>query len=198
MKKMLTLLCLIVAVGIILKTATSLAAPPPTEVEERKKEAPLHLIGTVTADEKFKDISQEEEYPQQIRRMSLRVDRLIRGSNEVKEKTDIEVFYWYIPSWQSNEYTGGERMDIAVGDVIEVWLTDGEYGLEPALGGNTVEHIKYAEIRKEPVPEPFMHQIQRKFSFYSMEYIEGFVLLVLSIILLIIYLLARQPAKKVK
>ncbi|MBT2661733.1 hypothetical protein [Bacillus sp. ISL-45] len=196
MKKMLTLLCLISAVGIILVTFAGLAAPPPTEVEERKKEAPFQLIGTVTADEKFKDTSRDKEYPQQIRRMSLRVDRLIRGSNEVKEKTDIEVFYWYIPSWQSNEYTGGERMDIAVGDVIEVWLTDGEHGLEPALGGNTVEHIKYAEIRKEPVPEPFLHQIQRKFSFYLAEYIEVFVLLILSLILLIIYFSARKSAKK--
>lgn len=194
MKKMLTLLCLILTVGIILKTATGLAAPPPTEVEERKKKAPLHLIGTVTADEKFKDTSQDEEHPQQIRRMSLRVDRLIKG----KEKSTIEVFYWYIPSWQSNEYTGGERMDIAAGDVIEIWLTDGEYGLEPALGGNTVEHIKYAEIRREPVSEPFMHQIQRKFSFYLTEYIEVFVLLILSLILLIIYLSARKSAKKVQ
>lgn len=198
MKKMLTLLCLILAVGIFLLTSAGLAAPPPTEVEERKKEAPLHLIGTVTADEKFKDTSQDEEYPQQIRRMSLRVDRLVKGSEAVKGKMAIEVFYWYIPSWQSNEYTGGERMDIAVGDVIEVWLTDGEYGLEPALGGNTVEHIKYAEIRKEPMPEPFLHQIQRKISFYSVVYIEEFVLLVLSITLLIIFLLARKPAKKVK
>ncbi|MCM3574167.1 hypothetical protein M3172_13305 [Mesobacillus subterraneus] len=198
MKKMLTLLCLIFSVGIFLLVSTGLAAPPPTEVEERKKEAPLHLIGTVTADDKFKDISQDEKYPQQIRRMSLRVDRLVKGSEDVKEKTAIEVLYWYIPSWQSNEYIGGERMDIAVGDVIEVWLTGGEYGLEPALGGNTVEHIKYAEIRKEPVPEPFLHQIRRKFSFYSVEYIEEFVLLVLSITLLIIFLLAHKPSKKDK
>lgn len=197
MKKMLALSCLIMGVGIILLTSAGLAAPPPTEVEERKREAPLHLVGTVIVDEEFKDISKDEEHPQQIRKMSLRVDRLVKGSEKVKDKTSIEVFYWYIPSWQSKEYIGGERMDIAVGDVIEIWLKNGEYGLEPVLGGNTVEHIKYAEIRNEPVPEPFMHQLQRKFSFYSTEYTEVFVLLVLSLILFLIFLSARKTSKQV-
>ena len=195
MKK--TLIFFIILAIEFIVTSTGLAAPPPTEVEERKQEAPLHLIGTVTTDEKFNDISKDEEHPQQIRRMSLRVDRLVKGSDVVKEQSAIEVFYWYIPSWQAKEYTGGERMDVAVGDVIEIWLKNGEYGLEPALGGNTVEHIKYADIRNEPVPEPFMHQIQRKFSFYLREYTEVYVLLILSIILLIIFFSARKTTKKV-
>jgi len=195
MKKVVILLCLILTVGIILVTSTGLTAPPPNEVEERKKEAPLHLIGTVTADEKFKDTSQDEENPQQIRRMSLRVDRLIKGSDEVKEKSTIEVFYWYIPSWQANQYTGGKRMDIAVGDVIEVWLTEGEYGLEPALGGNTVEHVKYAEVRKEPIPEPLSHFLIRQLSHYLTKYVEAVVLFLLFTILAFIYIRAVKKQK---
>ena len=183
MKKIHILSGLLLVVGIILVTATGLAAPPPTEVEERKKEAPIHLIGTVTVDEKFKDTSRDEDYPQQIRKMSLRVDRLVRGSNDMKEKSTIEVFYWYIPSWQANDYTGGKRVDIAAGDVIEVWLTEGDYGLEPALGGNTVEHVKYAEVRKEPIPEPLSHFLKRQLSHYLTKYIEAVVLFLLFTIL---------------
>ena len=99
--------CFIVSMGFILVTSTGMAAPPPTEVEERKNEAAYHLIGTVTADEMFKDISQKEHYPQQVRRMSIDVDRHIKFPDDQKEKSSIEVFYWYIPSWQSKEYKIG-------------------------------------------------------------------------------------------
>lgn len=52
-------------------------------------------------------------------------------------------------------------MDIAVGDVIEIWLKKGAYGWDHALSGNKVKHIKYVENRKEPIPEPFWHSIKR-------------------------------------
>lgn len=194
MKKLITF-CFLVAVGLVLVTATVMAAPSPAEVEKKKREAPLHLIGKVTADEIFKDISQNEQYPQQVRRMDLKVDRLIKSPDGEKVQSIIEVFYWYIPSWQAKEYTGGARMDIAVGDVIEIWLTDGEYGLQPALGGNTVKHIKYTEVRNEPIPEPFLNLLQRKVSSYLMEYIEIIVLFILSLILLLIFILANKSTK---
>jgi hypothetical protein len=171
---------------------TTLAAPPPNEVEERKNEAPLHLIGTVTTDEFFKDESKSEKNPQQLRRMILKVDRLIKTPDAEQGKTDIEVYYWYIPSWQAQEYSGGERMDIAIGDVIEIWLAEGEYGWEPALGGNTVEHIKYVEDRNEPIPEPFMHSIERKATSLFKEKLEVLVLLVLSLILILIAIKAMK------
>lgn len=189
-------LLFIMIIGLFLEATTTVAAPPPTEVKERIDEAPIHLIGTVTADELFKDISKSEQYPQQVRKMNLKVDRLIKVPTNEKEKKNIEVFYWYIPSWQAKEYTGGERMDIAVGDVIEIWLVEGEYGWEPALGGNTVNHIKYAESRKEPIPEPFWHSIGRKSSSLLKENTEALVLVILSIILLLIGVKARNSKSK--
>lgn len=182
-------------IGLFFTTTTTMAAPPPTEVKEKKNVAPLHLIGTVTSDKLFKDLSKSEQYPQQVRRMNLKINQFIKGPDREKENTSIEVFYLYIPSWQAKEYTGGERMDISVGDVIEVWLTDGEYGWEPALGGNTVEHIKYVENRKEPIPEPFLHSIERKSSSLLKENIEAIVLVVLSLILLLIIVKAMKSEK---
>jgi len=186
---------IIMIIGMYMATTNTKASPPPTEVEKRKNEASIHLIGTVIADELFKDISKSELYPQQVRRMNLKVDQQIKVPNTEKEKTNIEVFYWYIPSWQAKEYTGGERMDIAIGDVIEIWLVEGEYGWEPALGGNTVNHIKYAENRKEPIPVPFLHSIERKSSSLIKENTETLVMVVLSLVLFLIVVKARKSKK---
>ncbi|EZP77246.1 hypothetical protein H839_06374 [Parageobacillus genomosp. 1] len=134
------------------------AAPPPSEIEKAKQEAPLHVIGKVTSDQLYKDITEEKEIPVQIRKMTLDVKQILKApTNETL--TTVDIFYTYIPSWQA--YSGAKRMDIAVGDVIEIWLEKGEYGWEPALSGNTVKHLKYVENRKEPIPEPFWHSIKR-------------------------------------
>lgn len=172
--------------GFLFNVTITLASPPPSEVEERKNEASLHLIGTVTADVLFKDITSDEQYPQQLRKMNLEVDKLIKIPETEKEKTSLEVYYSYIPSWQASEYAGGERMDIAVGDVIEIWLEQGEYGWEPALGGNTVEHLKYIKNRNEPISEPILHAFERMSSAFLKQYTEIFVLVVLSLILVLI------------
>ena len=52
-------------------------------------------------------------------------------------------------------------MDITVNDVIEIWLSEGEYGWEPVLSGDSVNHVKYVEDRTEPIPEPFLHSFIR-------------------------------------
>ena len=192
MRKVIGIYTIFMAIGLFLKSEPGMAAPPPSEVEARKNEAPLHLIGSVTKDEYFKDLSLDKQHPQQIRKMSLKVDRLYRGPENIKKS--IEVFYWYIPSWQSKEYTGGRRMDIAAGDVIEIWLTPGKYGLEPALGGHTVKHIYYAEARKEAIPEPFVNSIERKLSSLA-EYNEVLVLIILSLILVLIFIKAGKLTK---
>lgn len=186
----------ILMMGLFWVTAnTTIAAPPPNEVEERKNEAPIHLIGTVTTDDFVKDESISEENPRQVRKMVLKVDRLFKTPEAEGGKTDIEVYYWYIPSWQAKEYTGGDRMDIAIGDIIEIWLAEGEHGWEPALGGNTVEHIKYAEDRNEPIPEPFLHSIERKATSLYKEKLEVLVLLVMSFILIFIAIKAMKSKK---
>ncbi|MGA9228480.1 MAG: hypothetical protein WB217_19220, partial [Mesobacillus sp.] len=162
------------------------ASPPPTEVEERKNEAPLHLIGTVTADSMFKDITKEEDSPQQIRKMSLDVAKLIKAPSEEKSISEIEVYYSYIPAWRSGEYIGGQRMDITVEDVIEIWLEKGENGWEPVLGGNTVEHLKYVQNRNNPFPEPFLHAITRITSTIIEKHTSLFVITILTLLLMII------------
>lgn len=195
MKVRIRLFIILIMSLFLVTSATAFAAPPPNEVEEIKNEASLHLIGTVTTDDLFKDESLIKENPRQIRRMILKVDHRIKTPDAEQGKTEIEVYYWYIPSWQAQEYTGGERMDIAVGDVIEIWLVEGEHGWEPALGGNTVEHIKYAEERNEPIPEPFLHSIERKATSLFKEKLEVLVLLVLSLILILIAIKAMKSKK---
>jgi hypothetical protein len=103
------------------------AAPPPSEIEKAKQESPLHVIGTVTSDQLYKDITEEKETPVQIRKMNLDVKRILKAPT-TETFTTLEVFYTYTPSWQDYLYTRGKRMDIAVGDVIEIWLKKGEYG----------------------------------------------------------------------
>jgi hypothetical protein len=134
------------------------AAPPPYEIEKAKQEAPLHVIGTVTSDQLYKDITEDKEDPVQIRKINLNVKQILKAPAN-KTLATVDIFYTYIPSWQA--YIGAKRMDIAVGDVIEIWLKKGEYGWEPALSGNTMKHIKYVKNRKEPIPEPFWHSIKR-------------------------------------
>jgi hypothetical protein len=134
------------------------AAPPPSKIEKAKQEAPLRVIGTVTSDQLYKDITEKIETPVQIRKMTLDVKQVLKApTNETL--TTVDIFYTYIPSWQA--YSGAKRMDIAVGDVIEIWLKKGEYGWEPALSGNAVRHLEHVENSKEPIPEPFWHSIKR-------------------------------------
>lgn len=136
------------------------SAPDPVEVEKIKTSAPVHLIGVVRKEELYKDLTQEMGTNYQIRKIEIEVNRYIKNFYNLPNV--INVFYPYIPSWQVNEWEGGKRVDLAVKDQIEIWLTLGEYGLEPALGGNTINHLKYAQVRPEPIKEPVLHLIVRK------------------------------------
>jgi hypothetical protein len=168
------------------------AAPPPSEIEKAKQEAPLHVIGTVTSDQLYKDITEDKETPVQIRKMALDVKQVLKApTNEIL--TTVDIFYTYIPSWQA--YSGAKRMDIAVGDVVEIWLKKGKYGWEPALSGNTVKHIKYAENRKEPIPEPFWHSIKRNVRNVWLRYSSAAVLTGILAFLFTFVLLAWRKQK---
>lgn len=123
----------------------------------------------------------------QIRKMTLQPNRVFKTTGN--ESNKVEVFYSYIPSWQSDQWTGGKRVDIAVEDVIEIWLENGDYGLEPALGGYTIEHHYYAEKRNEPLPEPFLHHITKGIKgFYNQQLELTVLIVVLSILVIIIAL----------
>jgi len=136
----------------------SVAAPDPLGVEKAKANSPLHLVGTVVSDELYEDLTVQKERPLQIRQMTLKVQQIQRSpfSQPVQR---VEVYYHYVPSWAS--YSGGRRMDIAVGDIVEIWLKNGQYGWEPALSGETVKHIKYTKNRPEWIQEPFWHRVNR-------------------------------------
>jgi hypothetical protein len=119
------------------------AASPPSEIEKAKQEAPLHVIGTVTSDQMYKDITEENETPVQIRKMNLDVKQVLKAPT-TETLTTVDIFYTYIPSWQA--YSGAKRMDIAVGDVIEIWLKKGEYGWESALSR---EYSETYQVRRK-------------------------------------------------
>jgi hypothetical protein len=138
------------------------AAPPPTEVLEFKdKSSPLHVIGEVEEDVLLKEDSEERGYSSQIRTMQLRIDKIIKKPSNLGLKSGelLNIVYSYVPSWVLME--GGAKMDIVVGDQIEIWLKLGDKGWEPAFGGETVDHVKYMEPRKEPIPEPIHNRVQR-------------------------------------
>jgi hypothetical protein len=139
------------------------AAPPPTEVQEFKEKSPLQVIGRVEKDELVKDESEERGYSNQIRTMQLRVNKIIKKPNslELQSREKLNIVYSYVPSWVP--MAGGTKMDIVVGDEIEIWLELGERGWEPAYGGDTVNHMKYMQPRIEPIPEPINSRIPRNF-----------------------------------
>ncbi|WP_442594615.1 hypothetical protein [Neobacillus sp. D3-1R] len=175
-------IAMILILGVRLETA--FAAPEPSEVKKIKDKAPVHLKATVLQDELFKDLTKEKGSYYQIRKMKLKVNHFI--INLTNEAQDLDIYYSYIPAWQADKWVGGKNVDIAVGDEVEIWLEKGEYGLEPALGGYTVEHLKYASKRKEPIPEPLNHMISRKvhetWVKHSSLMVIGVMLLILSII----------------
>jgi hypothetical protein len=73
------------------------AAPSPSEIEKAKQEAPLHVIGTVTSDQLYKDITEEKETPVQIKKIILDVRQILKApTNEIL--TTVDIFYTYIPS----------------------------------------------------------------------------------------------------
>ncbi|CAG9610729.1 hypothetical protein [Pseudoneobacillus rhizosphaerae] len=137
------------------------AAPPPTEVLEFKEKSPLHVIGQVEEDVLLIDETEERGYSSQIRTMQLRIDKIIKKPPNLGRKSgeSLNIVYSYVPSWVPME--GGAKMDIVVGDQIEIWLELGDKGWEPSYGGETVNHVKYIEPRKEPIPEPIHKRVKR-------------------------------------
>lgn len=188
--KRLLFITVIVFFGIGLQHVFS--APEPTEVEEIKLKAPVHLKAVVLEDELFKDLSKEKGTYYQIRKMRIGVKKFIK--NTTNESNEIDIYYSYIPSWQENQWDGGKRVGIAVNDEIEIWLKKGEYGLEPALGGYTVKHLKYADEREEPIKEPLTHVFNRKlheaWSNYSGLIV--FIILLSSLVIIILFSLVKK------
>ncbi|WP_446855071.1 hypothetical protein [Halobacillus faecis] len=169
----------------LLLPGTAFGAMDPEEVQEIKRNAPLHVIGSVESDVLVKDLSTEDS-PRQLRKMQLSVQEYRKIPDSHNQEHTIEIYYTYVPSWIAT--AGGSKMDIYEGDQIEIWLEKGEYGWESAAGGNTVEHLSYVEERKEHIPEPKAHTVMETFN----ENIGVLVMSGLVISLLIFLFLTRR------
>ncbi|GGA85312.1 hypothetical protein [Ornithinibacillus halotolerans] len=155
-----SIIVLVLVIISILSPLTIFAAIDPAIIQERHEEAPYHIRGKIISDELIEDVTTDDKHPEQLRKMKIQLDEIIKSQSELNSV--VEIVYHYIPSWNSAEYVGGKRMDIVVNDVVEVWLDDSEHGLEPVLGGYSVHHIHYEENRLEHIPEPFWHGVVRK------------------------------------
>jgi hypothetical protein len=145
----------------VLMVDTTFAAMDPAEVSQKNSEAPYQITGEVISDKLFKDLTVDDNRPEQLRQMTVKIVKIEKASKELQAADTAEVIYNYIPAWAEEDYVGGKRMDITPGDVITIWLEDGKYGLEPVLGGYSVVHLTYIPNREEHISEPFWHGIKR-------------------------------------
>lgn len=139
------------------------ASPPPSEINSRKDEAPLHLIGIIQEDELLTDLTTDPDHPKQYRTITLLVTDLLKKPNELslQKGEAFSVNYHYIPSWSSSDYSGSNPILISPGDVVEVWLTYRNSKWEPVLSGYTVHTITSTGNYKDFVQEPFLHKLKR-------------------------------------
>lgn len=167
---------------------TVFAALDPEELEEIKQAAPLHFVGEVTQDDFLKEI----DFPGQERVMSVRVDEVMKGSEWVRPGEEIKVYYTYIPQWVVME--GGAKMDIAVSDKIEIWLTQENGNWQPASSGDTVSHLYKNEERPEHMAQPFPEAAA---GFWTKIPLLVYVIFTLAVSFgLIALIFARVPANK--
>lgn len=161
-KKYSSIFCIFIFISIFFANP-AFSSMDPLEIKKRNSEAPFHVIGKVTSDELFKDLTKEEGAPSQLRKMTIELEEVLKKPTSTNiDVLAIDVYYSYIPSWRALDSVGGhQHMDITVNDVIEVWLSESEYGWEPVLSGDSVKHIYYVEERNEPIPEPFSHAFIR-------------------------------------
>lgn len=162
---------------------SSLAAMDPAEVNRINEDSPYQIVGMVTADEFIKDITENPDHPVQLRKLTVHISKLVKAPENHREDEYTEVFYHYIPKWVMDQYVGGKRMDIAVHDVVKLWLVDGEYGWEPVLGGESISYIEYYQDRAEHIPEPFFHSIMRVLNNFINMNTEILVLIALFLVL---------------
>jgi hypothetical protein len=192
-KNILRALILLLAFCLIQESHDAFSAPDPAEVEEMKLQAPLHLIGKVQQDEFFQDVPNEEYL--QTRKMTFSASEVLKAPGRLQNQTTFEIYYPYIPSWMAGEFVGPDRMDIAEGDLIEIWLEEGKDGWEPVLSGSTVNHLHYAAERVDPVKEPFIHKAERLGSDFFRNRIGLLVAIIFTALLLAIAVLARRHPK---
>ncbi|QOR66047.1 hypothetical protein IM538_20065 [Cytobacillus suaedae] len=178
MKKVLAFICLVLVLPV-----STIAAPPPEEVAEKKQNAPLIVTAEVIDDLFVENTSKSKSHPLQTREMVLLVHEIIKQPEDLNLyiNQQLNVQYHYIPSWNSNQYDGPSRVDITKGDIIKIWLVKGENSQwRPSLSGNTIEYIRYVDKRNEPLLEPISQSFTRIASILWGKY-QGIVILVCMI-----------------
>ncbi|WP_306009125.1 hypothetical protein [Bacillus sp. MMSF_3328] len=196
MKTIVRALTVLLALFILNEGEEALAAPDPAEVEEMKLQAPLHIVGKVEKDAFFQDLPNEKFL--QIRKMTLLPSEVIKAPGSFDQDVALEVYYHYIPSWMADQFTGPAPMDIAKGDIIEIWLEEGKDGWEPVLSGSTVKHVQYRDEREEAVKEPLIHKLKRLAENVFRESSFLTALLFIILLLAITFLSRKVPAGKFK
>jgi hypothetical protein len=196
MKTIVRALTVLLALFILNEGEEALAAPDPAEVEEMKLQAPLHIVGKVEKDAFFQDLPNEKFL--QIRKMTLLPSEVIKAPGSFDQDVALEVYYHYIPSWMADKFTGPAPMDIAKGDIIEIWLEEGKDGWEPVLSGSTVKHVQYRDEREEAVKEPLIHKLKRLAENVFRESSFLTALLFIILLLAITFLSRKVPAGKFK
>jgi hypothetical protein len=138
------LTCLLV----VLVPGATLAAASPQAVKQAKLHAPLHVTGVVQADATYRDLSAKFGHPLEIRKMTLSVKSVSKKPNDLTlvAGDQVDVYYNWYPT--SVPMTGSARIDVVVGDELELWLKKGQDGWEPSLGGDTVQGIKLVQPRE--------------------------------------------------
>ncbi|MGD6844553.1 hypothetical protein ACQCVH_18830 [Bacillus infantis] len=194
MKTICRAITVLLALFMLQEGLEALSAPDPAEVEEMKLEAPLHIVGKVEKDEFFHDLPDEEYL--HVRKMTILPSKVIKAPGSFDYETAVEVYYHYIPSWMAEEFTGPARMDIAKGDIIEIWLEEGKDGWEPVISCSSVMYVHYMTEREEAAEEPLIHKIKRLAENILRESGILTALVFIFLLLAIIYLSRKYPARK--
>jgi hypothetical protein len=182
------ILCLVILITIGL-AKNVYSAPDPMEVEEIKSKSLFQVVGMVKEDKLYRDLTAEKGTHYQIRKIVLEISEVKKQSGTLPQK--LEVYYVYIPSWQAYQWTGGKRADLAIGDKIEIWLENGEFGMESALGGNTINHLLYVEERTEHIKEPLSHFLKRTLIESWKQHQERIVFSGILLLLIVIFIMAK-------
>lgn len=157
------------------------SAPDPTELKERKEQAPLIIEGIVSEDILVEDRSSEQT---QIRKMVIEILKIYEQHQPVDLNQPIQVQYHYVPHWA--EYSGGKSIQIVKGDTVKLWLEEEDGALTPILGGHGVEVISLHGERVEHITEPFFHKVNRIWKYSWLKHSSLIVFLLISISLVLI------------
>lgn len=173
------------------------ASPPPTAIERAKLEAVLEIEGIVVNDRLLKDTTKEKQAPTQLRQFTLNIERVIRDmTGKQGENEQLKITYSYIPQWNSLEYDGPKHVDVMSGDKIHIWLKYGANGLEPALSGNTIEHLTKIQPRVEPIEERLTHRTKRILRLWFNRHLSLLAALALLITLIVILSIGVSRARR--